>query len=99
MHIIYKKCIGVSGLKSQLCDRAVILGQYIIENNATVRATAKNFGISKSTVHKDVSEKLSVIQPSLYFQVKKVLEKNKLERHIRGGLATKKKYEQMKKLR
>lgn len=86
-------------MKSQLCDRAVILGQYIIENNATVRATAKQFGISKSTVHKDVSEKLSVIQPLLYSQVKKVLEKNKLERHIRGGMATKKKYEQMKKLR
>ncbi len=86
-------------MKSDLSDRAIILGQYILENNATVRKTAKEFGISKSTVHKDVSERLSKIQPQLYPEVKKILEKNKQERHIRGGMATKKKYEQMKKLR
>lgn len=82
-------------MKGQPNDRAVILGQYILENNATVRATAKKFGISKSTVHKDVSERLSKIQPQLYPEVKKILETNKQERHIRGGLATKKKYEEL----
>lgn len=86
-------------MKDRLSDRAVILGQYIIENNSTVRKTAKVFGISKSTVHKDVSQRLPKIQPQLYPEVKKILEKNKQERHIRGGMATKKKYEQMKKLR
>ncbi|MGN1480700.1 sporulation transcriptional regulator SpoIIID [Porcipelethomonas sp.] len=84
-------------MKGQPNDRAVILGQYILENNATVRATAKKFGISKSTVHKDVSERLPKIQPRLYPEVKKILETNKQERHIRGGLATKKKYEEMAK--
>ena len=82
-------------MKGQPNDRAVILGQYILENNATVRATAKKFGISKSTVHKDVSERLPKIQPHLYPEVKKILETNKQERHIRGGLATKKKYEEL----
>lgn len=82
-------------MKGQPNDRAVILGQYILENNATVRATAKKFGISKSTVHKDVSERLPKIQPQLYPEVKKILETNKQERHIRGGLATKKKYEEL----
>ncbi|MFT3952054.1 MAG: sporulation transcriptional regulator SpoIIID [Oscillospiraceae bacterium] len=75
-------------------DRAIILGEYILENKATVRAAASQFGISKSTVHKDVSEKLSKIKPQLYEQVKEVLEQNKRERHIRGGLATKLKYEE-----
>ncbi len=87
----------MSYLKGQPGDRAVMLGQYISENNATVRAAAKKFGISKSTVHKDVSERLPKLQPQLYSEVKKILEKNKSERHIRGGLATKKKYEGMKK--
>lgn len=73
-------------------DRAVILGQYILETGATVRAAAKIFGISKSTVHKDVTERLAHQNPQLYKQVKAVLEKNKQERHIRGGLATKQKY-------
>ena len=86
-------------MNDRLNDRAVILGQYILENNATVRKAAKKFGISKSTVHKDVSERLPKSAPLLYLEVKKVLEKNKQERHIRGGLATKKKYEEMKKLR
>lgn len=73
-------------------DRAVQLGEYIIDTGATVRATAKVFKISKSTVHKDVSEKLYYINRELYRQVKEVLEKNKSERHIRGGLATRRKY-------
>lgn len=76
-------------------ERAVILGEYIVTNNATVRATAKRFMISKSTVHKDVAERLIKINPVLSAQVKSVLEKNKLERHIRGGLATRRKYEQI----
>ncbi|MCI7804361.1 MAG: sporulation transcriptional regulator SpoIIID [Oscillospiraceae bacterium] len=82
-------------MKGQPNDRAIILGQYIIENKSTVRAAAKQFGISKSTVHKDVSERLPKIQPQLYPEVKKILDKNKQERHIRGGLATKKKYEEL----
>lgn len=84
-------------LKGQPNDRAIILGEYILEHKSTVRAAAKQFGISKSTVHKDVSERLPKIQPQLYPLVKEVLEQNKQERHIRGGLATKKKYEQMAK--
>ncbi len=74
-------------------QRAVILGQYIAENKSTVRAAAKKFGISKSTVHKDVSERLKKENATLYRQVKDILELNKKERHIRGGLATKRKYE------
>lgn len=73
-------------------ERCVVLAMYIIENGATVRSTAKRFGISKSTVHKDVTEILKNINVSLYLDVKSVLEKNKEERHIRGGEATKKKY-------
>ena len=73
-------------------DRAVILGEYIIDTGATVRAAAKVFKISKSTVHKDVTERLLHINRELYKQVKAVLEKNKSERHIRGGLATRRKY-------
>ena len=80
-------------MKGQPNDRAIILGQYILDNNATVRATAKKFGISKSTVHKDVTQRLQQMNPQLWEQVKKVLEHNKQERHIRGGLATKEKYE------
>ena len=72
--------------------RAVEIGEYIVKNQTTVRVAAKAFGISKSTVHKDVTEKLKFKNPVLYKQVKLVLEKNKQERHIRGGLATKKKY-------
>ena len=73
-------------------DRAVVLGEYIIDTGATVRATAKVFKISKSTVHKDVTERLININRELYRQVDAVLQKNKSERHIRGGLATRKKY-------
>ena len=72
--------------------RPVILGEYICETGVTVRAAAKVFGVSKSTVHKDVTERLSRDNPALYKQVKAVLEKNKAERHIRGGLATRRKY-------
>ena len=72
--------------------RAVRIGEYIVENEATVRAAAGKFNISKSTVHKDMAERLYYISPSLYAQVRAVLEKNKSERHIRGGEATRKKY-------
>ena len=83
-------------MKSETCDRAVILGEYILDTGATVRATAKVFKISKSTVHKDVTERLSHDNPQLYKEVKAVLEKNKQERHIRGGMATKRKYKGIK---
>ena len=73
-------------------DRAEVLGEYIIDTGATVRATAKVFKISKSTVHKDVTEWLLHINRELYKQVNTVLQKNKSERHIRGGLATRRKY-------
>lgn len=68
------------------------IARYIIENNATVRQTAKQFGISKSTVHKDVTERLAQINPALAAETRKVLDINKAERHIRGGLATREKY-------
>ena len=73
-------------------DRAEILADYVIETGATVRATAHRFGISKSTVHKELTGKLRYIHPSLYRSVKEVLERNKSERHIRGGEATRIKY-------
>lgn len=79
-------------MKEATRDRAEILGEYIIETGATVRAAAKVFKVSKSTVHKDVTERLSRDDPLLYRRVKQVLEKNKSERHIRGGMATRKKY-------
>lgn len=72
--------------------RACKLAVYIIENRTTIRAAAKQFGISKSTVHKDLTQRLKHCDQGLYRQVKKILEINKAERHIRGGLATKKKY-------
>ncbi|MBR2902877.1 MAG: sporulation transcriptional regulator SpoIIID [Clostridia bacterium] len=73
-------------------DRSIILGNYIVENNSTVRACAQQFGISKSTVHKDVCNKLRNCDKILYEQVRKVLDTNKAERHIRGGEATREKY-------
>lgn len=73
-------------------ERAVMLARYIIENGATVRQAAARFGVSKSTVHKDVTERLRQISGPLYISVKSILDKNKAERHIRGGMATKKKY-------
>lgn len=79
-------------MRESVTERAVILGEYILDTGATVRATAKVFKVSKSTVHKDVTERLRQDNPQLYRQVKIVLEKNKQERHIRGGMATKRKY-------
>ena len=73
-------------------ERAVRLAEYIIENDSTVRAAAKQFGVSKSTVHKDVTERLKQTDRGLWAQAKAVLEKNKAERHIRGGIATRIKY-------
>ena len=79
-------------MKSYIEERAVERAKYIIDNNATVRQTAKQFGISKSTVHKDVTERLSQVNPTLAREARKVLDVNKSERHIRGGLATREKY-------
>lgn len=79
-------------MKEYIEERAVEIASYIIENNATVRQTAKQFGISKSTVHKDVTERLPQINPALAQNARKVLDVNKSERHIRGGLATREKY-------
>ena len=83
---------GVLSLKGNMEERAERLAQYIIENRATVRAAAQKFGISKSTVHKDISERLPLYNRGLFLQVKEVLEVNKAQRHIRGGMATRKKY-------
>lgn len=79
-------------MKGFVEQRAVELGEYIIQSKATVRKTAKKFGISKSTVHKDVSERLKKVNTQLYREVKSVLEINKAQRHIRGGMATRRKY-------
>jgi len=79
-------------LRTDMEERACDLALYIIENNATVRMAAKRFSISKSTVHKDLSQRLPAFNKPLYLQVKEVLERNKAERHIRGGIATRKKY-------
>lgn len=73
--------------------RPIVLGEYMVSNRATVRSAAKKFDISKSTVHKDLKEKLPSLAPELYKEVEDLLELNKRERHIRGGLATKHKYE------
>lgn len=73
-------------------ERAAILAEYIVAKKSTVRKAAKQFGISKSTVHKDVTERLRKINPELYLKTKEVLQNNKSERHIRGGIATKNKY-------
>ena len=77
-------------------ERCEALANYLIENKATVRDTAKVFGVSKSTVHKDITEKLSKINYPLYETVWSILQKNKLERHLRGGEATKRKYKNTK---
>ena len=79
-------------MKDYIEERAIQIANYIIENNATVRQTAKEFGISKSTVHKDVTDRLDQLNPSLAAEARKVLDVNKSERHIRGGLATREKY-------
>lgn len=79
-------------MKDYIEKRANMLACYIIEHNSTVRAAAKKFGYSKSSVHKDITTRLNDIDPLLAAQVKIVLDKNKAERHIRGGIATKNKY-------
>ena len=82
-------------MKGIVEERAVELGEYIIENKATVRKAAKKFGVSKSTVHKDITSRLPALNHSLYVEVKKILDQNKQERHIRGGLATREKYRKL----
>ncbi|MCI6358859.1 MAG: sporulation transcriptional regulator SpoIIID [Oscillospiraceae bacterium] len=77
-----------TNIEQRACDLAV----YIIENRATVRSAARQFGISKSTVHKDLTERLEKVNPGLYRQVRQLLDINKAERHIRGGMATRRKY-------
>lgn len=79
-------------MKEYIEERAVSIAEYIIEHDATVRQTAKAFGVSKSTVHKDVTTRLEAINPTLAKRARKVLDVNKSERHIRGGMATKEKY-------
>ena len=79
-------------MKDYIEQRINLLAAYIIENNATVRSAAKEFSLSKSSVHKDVTERLLKIDPLLAVKVKRVLDKNKAERHIRGGIATREKY-------
>ena len=75
-------------MEARACD----LAEYLLANNTTVRAAAKQFGVSKSTVHKDLTERLEKINPALYQQVRQLLDRNKAERHIRGGMATREKY-------
>ena len=83
-------------MKTYIEERAMEIAAYIVDHNATVRQTAKQFGISKSTVHKDVTERLTQVNPTLASEARKVLNQNKAERHIRGGLATREKYLHMK---
>ena len=79
-------------MKDYIEDRAIALAHYIIENKATVRCAAGKFFVSKSTVHKDIAERLKVFDRKLYLEVKRVLDENKAERHLRGGMATRRKY-------
>ncbi len=79
-------------LKNHIEERAVAVANFIVSSNSTVRETARRFGISKSTVHKDITDRVEKIDPELARSVRKVLEVNKAERHIRGGLATREKY-------
>ena len=79
-------------MKSYIEERAMEIARYIIDNNTTVRQAAKHFGISKSTVHEDVTERLVQVNPALAQEARKILDVNKSERHIRGGLATREKY-------
>ena len=91
IHCKNEICRGIF-LRDYIEERAEEIGQYIVESGATVRQTAKKFGVSKSTVHKDVTERLAQVNPALAKQARKVLDVNKSERHIRGGLATREKY-------
>ena len=79
-------------MKGSVEERSVELGTYIVENQTTVRDAAKKFGVSKSTVHTDVSRRLEKLNPCLYHEVRSVLDINKAQRHIRGGIATREKY-------
>ena len=79
-------------MKEYIEERAIEIASYIIEKNTTVRQTARQFGVSKSTVHKDCTDRLAQVNPSLASKVRKILDVNKQERHIRGGLATREKY-------
>ena len=83
-------------MRTDIEERAVRLAEYITENRATVRAPAKKFGVSKSTVHKDITERLETVSPELYAKVRDLLELNKAERHIRGGMATRDKFRKLK---
>lgn len=83
-------------MKGYIEERAIKTAEYIIETKATVRQTARKFGVSKSTVHKDVTSRLEKINPTLAKEAREVLDVNKMERHIRGGLATKEKYSHIK---
>lgn len=87
----------LSAKHKQIEERAVMVAQFIVENNATVRQAAKQFGISKSTVHKDITDRLLWVNPPLAEQARQVLDLNKSERHIRGGQATKKMYDSKRK--
>ena len=82
-------------MRTDIAERAVRLAEYITENRATVRAAAKKFGVSKSTVHKDITERLETVDPELYAKVRDLLELNKAERHIRGGMATRDKFRKL----
>lgn len=81
---------------ADLDRRCVLLGEYLLSKRSTVRDAARTFGISKSTVHKDVTEKLPHVSPSLYAEVRRLLSVNKAERHLRGGQATKEKYRRVR---
>ena len=83
-------------MSKRIEERVIEVAHYIIDSKDTVRGSAKKFGVSKSTIHKDVSQRLEKINKPLYIEVRKILNENKAERHIRGGLATKKKYEKLK---
>lgn len=82
-------------MKDYISERVITLAEYIIESKATVRCAAKKFGVSKSTVHKDIAERLVKINPKLSEKVRMVLDENKAQRHIRGGIATKNKYKKI----
>ena len=90
-------CMQGIFLREYIEERAMESARYSVKNKATVRQAAKVFGISKSTVHKDVTERLEVINPGLAGEIRKVLDVNKAERHLRGGMATREKYSHMRK--
>ena len=83
-------------MKDYISERALSLARFIVDNKATVRCAAKHFGVSKSTVHKDIVERLPEINKGMAAEIKEILEENKAQRHIRGGIATKEKYKKLK---